>query len=62
MSNVICHAVRLTTNSKITIEIPQHIGTDPYNCVQWLGKEFDWAFIPMRIEIKPEKNNEENNN
>tara|TARA_B100001013_G_scaffold229143_1_gene140553 strand:- start:465 stop:653 length:189 start_codon:yes stop_codon:yes gene_type:complete len=62
MLSVLCHAVRLTTNSKITIEIPPHVGADPYACVQWIGEEFDWAFIPMHIEIKPEKNNEEPNN
>ena len=27
MLNVICQAVRPTTNSKITVMVPQHVGT-----------------------------------
>ena len=55
MLNVICQAVRPTTNSKITVMVPQHVGTNPCDCAQWIGEEFDWQFIPMSFEIKPEK-------
>ena len=55
MLNVVCQAIRPTTDSIITIIVPQRIGTDPYDCAQWVGEEFDWQLIPMRFEIKPEK-------
>ena len=55
MLNVVCQAIRPTTDSIITIIVPQRIGTDPYDCAQWVGEEFDWQFIPMSFEIKPEK-------
>jgi len=55
MLNVICQAIRPTTNSTMTIMIPYNIGTDPYDCAQWVGEEFDWQFIPMSFEISPEK-------
>ena len=62
MLKVICQAIRPTTNSTITIMVPKHIGTDPYDCAQWVGEEFDWAFIPSRFEITLENNNEATNN
>jgi len=55
MLNVICQAIRPTTDSTITIIVPQRIGTDPHDCAQWVGEEFDWQFIPMSFKIEPEK-------
>ena len=55
MLNVICQAIRPTTNSTIKILIPCNIGTDPYDCTQWVGEEFDWQFIPMSFKILQEK-------
>ena len=55
MLSVIWQALRPTTNSTITIMVPQHVGTDPYDCTQWIGEEFDWQFIPMNYEIKTEQ-------
>ena len=55
MLNVICQAVRPTTNSKITGMVPQHVGTNPCDCAQWIGEEFDWQFIPMSFKVTEEK-------
>ena len=52
MTQVICKAIRPTTESTITVTIPADIGTDPYACTQWLGEEFDWQFIPMSYETE----------
>ena len=52
---VICKAMRLTTDSIITVTIPAAIGTDPYACTQWIGEEFGWQFIPMSYEFKNEE-------
>ena len=52
MTQVICKAIRPTTESTITVTIPADIGTDPYACTQWLGEEFDWQFITMSYETK----------
>ena len=51
MTQVICKAIRPTTESTITVTIPAHIGTDPYACTQWLGEEFNWWFIPLSYEV-----------
>jgi len=50
-ATVICKAIRPTTNSTITVPIPVNIGTDPFDCNQWIGEEFDWQFIPMEYEF-----------
>ena len=55
MLNVVCQAIRPTTDSIITIIVPQRIVTDPYDCAQWVGEEFDWQFIPTSFKIEPEK-------
>jgi len=55
MTHVVCQAIRPTTNSTITIMVPPYIGTDPYDCTQWIGEEFGWQFIPMNFQIKPEQ-------
>ena len=55
MLRVVCQALRPTTNSTMTIMIPYNIGTDPYDCAQWVGEEFDWQFIPMSYKILQEK-------
>ena len=57
-TTVLCKAMRPTTNSIIRIMIPQHIGTDPYACTQWIGEEFDWQFVPMKYELRSEETNE----
>ena len=51
MTQVICKAIRPTTESTITVTIPAHIGTDPYACTQWLGEEFNWWFIPLSYKV-----------
>ena len=55
MLRVVCQAIRPTTNSTITIMLPYNIGTDPFDCNQWVGEEFDWQFIPTDYKILQEK-------
>jgi len=62
MHTLSCKAIRTTTNSIITIEIPSHVGLDPFDCTQWIGEEFNWQFIPMEFKIVPEGNHEKNAN
>lgn len=52
MTQVICKAIRPITDSTITVAIPVNIGTDPYDCAQWIGEEFDWQFMPMAYEFR----------
>ena len=64
MTKIICKGLRLTTNSKLTVEIPQDVWmkdienlNDPnkchYHCIQWFGEEFSWNFVPMELIIQP---------
>lgn len=55
MVQVICKAMRPTTESIIRITIPEEIGTNPYACTIWLGEEFDWQFIPVSYDFKDEE-------
>ena len=42
-------------NSKLTIEIPEEVGVDPDDVVQWVGEEFNWMFMPLELWVKPAK-------
>jgi hypothetical protein len=62
---IVCKAMRPSTGSKIEIQMPfqvvQSVQTtnDITLATEWVGKEFDWQFIPMSFEIV--ENNENHN-
>tara|TARA_Y100000296_G_scaffold69408_1_gene83222 strand:- start:965 stop:1087 length:123 start_codon:yes stop_codon:yes gene_type:complete len=37
------------------IEIPEDVGVDPDDVVQWVGEEFNWMFMPLELYVKPTK-------
>ena len=55
MAQVICKAFRPTTKSKLMIEIPEDVGVDPDDVVQWVGEEFNYMFMPLELYVKPTK-------
>jgi hypothetical protein len=57
-TKVLYKAVRQTTDSIITGEIPEEIGIDPEDCVQWIGEEYNWQFIPAEFKLVTLKENE----
>lgn len=50
--------VRPTTKSKMKVEIPDSVGIDPTDIIQWVGEEFDWQWIPLTFHFKPSEENE----
>ena len=50
-TKILYKAVRQTTESVIKGEIPQEVGIDPEDCVQWIGEEYNWQFIPAEFKI-----------
>ena len=50
-THVMCKVIRPITNSTICVFIPVDIGTDPFDCAQWIGEEFDWQFIPLEYNF-----------
>jgi hypothetical protein len=57
-TKVLYKAVRQTTDSIITGEIPEEIGIDPEDCVQWIGEEYNWQFNPAELKLVTLKENE----
>jgi len=62
LPKVICRAVRPSTGSVIAVEIPENIvqaaeeSLSHSIAVDWIGKEFNWQFIPQGFEIEiPDK-------
>ena len=57
LPKVMCKAIRLSTGSTIEVEIPEKIVeavelSGNHNvAVDWIGKEFNWQFIPQGFEI-----------
>ena len=53
--------VRPTTKSKMKVEIPDSVGVNPADIVQWVGEEFNWQWIPITfyyLKSSEEKNSE----
>ena len=50
-TKILYKAFRPTTESVVKGEIPEEVGTDPEDCVQWIGEEYDWQFIPAEFKI-----------
>lgn len=47
---ILCRAVRASTNTWITIEVPQE-NNDPTKATAWVCEEFNYQFIPMRYDL-----------
>ena len=50
-TTILYKAFRPTTESIIKGEIPEEVGTDTEDCVQWIGEEYDWQFIPLEFKV-----------
>ena len=33
--------------SRFNVEIPTEIGNEPFAIARWIGKEFNWEFMPI---------------
>tara|TARA_Y100000296_G_C4968888_1_gene154847 strand:- start:224 stop:406 length:183 start_codon:yes stop_codon:yes gene_type:complete len=53
--------VRPTTKSKLKIKIPDSVGIDPADIVQWVGEEFNWEWIPLTFYYTTSEQKEKNN-
>ena len=47
---ILCRALRVSTNSWITIVVPEE-NNDPEKATAWVCKEFNYQFIPMRYDL-----------
>lgn len=47
---ILCRAVRTTTNSWITIQVPDQYDT-PEKAAAWVGQELNYNFIPMQFDV-----------
>lgn len=47
---ILCRAVRPTTNSWVTIQVPDMYDT-PEKAAIWVGKELNYNFIPMQFDV-----------
>jgi len=48
---IFCTCVRSKTNSTLTIPLPPEVTADAM--VDYIGKEFNWQFMPMGVQIVP---------
>jgi hypothetical protein len=69
MSNhptVMCKAIRPTTGSTIEVEIPESVARAVDVCGDitiacgWIGKEFNWQFIPLSFTPNYNENHDKN--
>lgn len=51
MSKVYCKAVRPSTGSELSVEIPENIVREGNadEAIDWIGEEFNWRFIPLKF-------------
>lgn len=47
---ILCRAVRTTTDSWVTIQVPDVYDT-PEKAAAWVGKELGYMFIPMQFDV-----------
>ena len=50
-TTILYKAFRPTTESVIKGIIPEEIGTDPDDCEQWIGEEYNGQFLPAEFKI-----------
>ena len=43
------------------VEIPDSVGVNPADIVQWVGEEFNWQWIPLTFYYTTSEQKEKNN-